>query len=68
MLAFLMVTIALLLLSGPVERLTALYQNSFELTQLDFSTSLTLMVSGIALGLIGSWLAVGRHLREIEPV
>ncbi|MCW9023582.1 MAG: permease-like cell division protein FtsX [Gammaproteobacteria bacterium] len=67
MLAFFMVTLALLLLSGPVERLTALYQNSFELTRLDFSTSLTLMISGIALGLIGSWLAVGRHLREIEP-
>ena len=66
-LAFLMVSIVLLMLSGPVEKLTSLYQNSFELSYLDFHTNLILLGTGITLGLIGSWLAVGRHLREIEP-
>ena len=28
---------------------------------------LTLLLTGIALGLAGSWLAVGRHLSAIEP-
>ncbi|MDH5570935.1 MAG: FtsX-like permease family protein, partial [Gammaproteobacteria bacterium] len=66
-LAFLMVSIVILMLSSPVEKLTALYQNSFELSYLDVNTNLMLLGTGVALGLIGSWLAVGRHLREIEP-
>ncbi len=65
--AFLLVHLALLLLSGPVERLTALYHNSFELSRLDGATTLGLLLAGVLLGLIGSWLAVGRHLRDIEP-
>ncbi|HFQ13932.1 MAG TPA: cell division protein FtsX [Gammaproteobacteria bacterium] len=65
--AFLLVHLALLLLSGPVERLTALYHNSFELSRLDGGTTLGLLLAGVLLGLIGSWLAVGRHLRDIEP-
>ena len=66
-LAFLLVSVVLLMLSGPVEKLTSLYQNSFQLSYLDFDTNLILLGTGITLGLVGSWLAVGRHLREIEP-
>ncbi len=66
-LAFIMVYTALLLLSGPVEKLAILYHNRFELSRLDFGTALVLLVSGVMLGLVGSWLAVGRHLRDIEP-
>lgn len=66
-LAFILVYAALLLLSGPVEKLAVLYHNSFELSRLDLSTALVLMASGVMLGLVGSWLAVGRHLRDIEP-
>lgn len=67
MLAFIMVYAALLLLSGPVEKLALLYHNNFELSRLDAGTALVLLISGVMLGLVGSWLAVGRHLREIEP-
>jgi hypothetical protein len=28
---------------------------------------LVLLGGGITLGLLGSWLAVGRHLRAVEP-
>ena len=31
------------------------------------STLLVLLLGGILLGLLGSWLAVGRHLDAIEP-
>ncbi len=66
-LAFIMVYTALLLLNGPVEKLAMLYHNRFELSRLDLGTALVLLVSGVMLGLVGSWLAVGRHLRDIEP-
>ncbi len=68
LLAFIMVYTTLLLLSGPVEKLAALYHNNFELSRLDSGTALVLLLAGVMLGLVGSWLAVGRHLREIEPV
>ncbi len=67
LLAFIMIYAALLLLSGPVEKLALLYHNNFELSRLDLNTALVVLVSGVLLGLVGSWLAVGRHLREIEP-
>lgn len=65
--AIFLVSSSLLLLQGPVEQLTSLYQGSFSLANISFSTSFTLLISSIFLGLAGSWLAVGRHLREIEP-
>lgn len=65
--AYMLVTGALLTLGQPVEKLASLYHSQFQLSYLDFMTSLTLLASSIALGLGGSWLAVGRHLRDIEP-
>ncbi len=55
------------LLSGSVSQLSFLYDSQFRLGGLDFITSLSLLLSGISLGLAGSWLAVGRHLQAIEP-
>lgn len=66
-LAYLMVQISMLTISGPIETLTGLYQHNFILYGLDFGASFLLFIIGITLGLAGSWLAVGRHLREIEP-
>lgn len=65
--AILLIVVAMWLLRGPVENLTGLYQTAFTLQQLDFATVLILLIVSIGLGLAGSWLAVGRHLREIEP-
>ena len=65
--AWLLVSLSLTILSDPVERLTGLYQSQFELTGLDAATTGMLIGSSILLGLAGSWLAVGRHLRDIEP-
>ena len=60
-------TFTILTISSPIEKLTTLYQNQFELNNVSFLTTLILLVSSILLGLAGSWFAVGRHLREIEP-
>ncbi len=65
--AWLLVSFTLLSISGPVEKLTTLYQNQFELSGMSLLTTVTLLGLSILLGLFGSWFAVGRHLREIEP-
>jgi len=65
--AWLLVSFALLSIGQPLEKLTVLYQNQFELANISFLTVLILLGISIFLGLAGSWFAVGRHLREIEP-
>jgi cell division transport system permease protein len=55
------------LLGDPVSRLSYLYNSQFALVGLDLETTVSLLGSGILLGLTGSWLAVGRHLQAIEP-
>lgn len=65
--AWLLVTVSLLLLSQPIETLTGLYQNKIALHALSFGATLVLIIGSVLLGLSGSWFAVGRHLREIEP-
>jgi len=67
MIAVILITSALLIISGPVEHLTGLYKSQFELSYLGFGSILNLLMASTLLGLLGSWLAVGRHLREIEP-
>lgn len=65
--ALILVYLALFLMSSPVERLAGLYQTPFSLHKMDFGTIITILALSVGLGLAGSWLAVGRHLREIEP-
>ncbi|WP_232023946.1 permease-like cell division protein FtsX [Sulfurivermis fontis] len=62
-----MIQVSLLFLAGPVAGLAGLYGSDFRLHGLDLLTALALFSGGCLLGLLGSWLAVGRHLREIEP-
>ncbi len=68
LIACLLVSIALWLLSGPVNRLSSLYESGYQLATLDPETILALLGLSVTLGLLGSWLAVGRHLDAIEPV
>lgn len=66
--AWLLIAISMQLLRGPVKQLANLYASDFQLIGLGFGHSLILLLSGITLGLLGSWIAVKRHLRAIEPV
>ncbi|MGM0594142.1 MAG: permease-like cell division protein FtsX [Pseudomonadota bacterium] len=63
----LMVQVSLWILAEPVNSLAGLYNSSFRLAGMDMATTGALLLGGMLLGLSGSWLAVGRHLREIEP-
>ena len=65
--AWLLVNLSFLFLQEPVKQLTALYYSQFELITLDALSSFILLLTGALLGLVGAWLAVGRHLRDIQP-
>jgi len=67
LLATLLVELAFLQLATPVGQLAGLYQSGFSLQTLAFSDTLLLLLSGALLGLLGAWLAVGRHMSAIEP-
>ena len=66
-LAWILVSLSIALLSAPVSGLASLYQSSFELSSLDAGGTLLLLLGSAGLGLGGSWLAVARHLSRVEP-
>ncbi|MEW8078617.1 MAG: permease-like cell division protein FtsX [Candidatus Thiodiazotropha endolucinida] len=65
--AWLLIAIAITLLSGPIANLAKLYESSFNLASFDIATIASLLLGSSLLGLAGAWLAVGRHLSAIEP-
>ena len=67
MLSWLIVEIGYLAISGPLARLNLLYQSQLELITFSLHDFIILLTSSTVLGLAGSWIAVARHLRRIEP-
>ena len=67
LMAWLIISISVSWLSGPVATLADLYQSEFVLLGLSFGEVILLWLSAALLGLLGAWLAVGRHLGAIEP-
>lgn len=67
LLACILVAVAVSLMDAPVGRLAGLYGSGFQLQGLGFGGALGLIAGGALLGWAGSWLAVARHLRAIEP-
>ncbi len=67
LLAWILVAGSLALLAGPVRNLAGLYGSRFELASLGLQAGTILLLGGATLGWLGSRLAVGRHLRAIEP-
>jgi cell division transport system permease protein len=65
--AAILVAISLWFLQGPVGQLAQLYDSAFQLRGLGIMGGLNLVILGGALGLSGAWLAVTRHLANIEP-
>ncbi len=65
--AWLLIGLVLLFLSTPIQNLATLYGSRFEAENLSFLATLLLISIGGLLGWLGSRLAVGRHLRAIEP-
>jgi cell division transport system permease protein len=55
------------LLTQPVYDLASLYGSEFVLQWFSGGLLLYLPLAGVTLGIVGAWLAVGRHLHAIEP-
>lgn len=66
-LAVVLVSALVLWVATPVSTLVSLYGSAFVLAGLGPGGSMALIGAGGLLGLAGAWLAVGRHLRDVEP-
>ncbi|MEZ5672813.1 MAG: permease-like cell division protein FtsX [Thiotrichaceae bacterium] len=65
--AWLVVNLSFWWLQDPVRQLAALYHSQFELIMLNMFAGMVLLLGGAVLGVLGAGLAVGRHLKEIQP-
>jgi len=65
--SWLIVEIGYLAIAAPLERLNLLYQSEMNLITFSFHDFIILITSSTLLGLAGSWIAVARHLNQIEP-
>jgi cell division transport system permease protein len=65
--AALALTLGIAWLQGPISALSELYQGNFELRGLDWNASMIMILGAAFIGLLGAWLALGRHLGQIEP-
>ncbi len=68
LIAVLLVNICLIIMNDPLAHLSTLYAHDlFSLGLMGVNHSMSLILSGCFLGLTGAWIAVGKHLRDIEP-
>ena len=67
LIASIMLFSCLMWISSSVENLASLYQSQYRLQGLGITGFLSLMLIGGLFGLGGAWIAVSRHLRDIEP-
>ena len=66
--AIILVDTSLLIINEPLAKLSSLYgENLFSLGIMGIANSSGLLFTGCFLGLLGARLAVGRHLKDIEP-
>lgn len=66
-LAWVLLALGLAWLNVTVERVASLYQSDFALFGMPFTDGVALVFGSMVLGLAGAWLAVGQHVRAIEP-
>jgi len=63
--SLILVHVALLFLVTPVNELAQLYDSKFTINGIGIRNTLHILIISSLLGLIGAWLAVGRHLRKL---
>lgn len=66
-LGWLIVTLMLLILESPVEKLSVLYNSAFELLFLSFGEFLLLLTISSALAVCGAWVVLNYQLRLLKP-
>ena len=65
--AWIIVELGFLAISGPLNQLQLLYQSDHVFVTFTMQDFGILLLSSTLLGLSGSWIAVARHLNQIEP-
>jgi cell division transport system permease protein len=65
--ATMIVGIGMMVLQEPVAKLAGLYNSQYRLLGLSFADMTNLWLTSAMLGWLGAWLAVARHLGDIEP-
>ncbi|WP_036300295.1 permease-like cell division protein FtsX [Methylomarinum vadi] len=65
--AWLIITIMVLVLQGPLERLSLLYDGSFHILYLNFTETFLLLFFSSFSGALGAWLVLHSQLRQIKP-
>jgi len=65
---WLIVSIVLLILKNPVEKLSSLYNSGFELQFLSFFEFISLLILASLLAMLGSWAVMVYQLRRIRPL
>lgn len=64
--AWALIAIGVALLREPISNLAAAYEGQFRLSGLGLVEALVMLASAAAIGWIGAWLAVSRHIRRIK--
>jgi len=67
LLALLLVTIMLLILQGPIENLSILYDGSFDINYFSFLDIMILLSFSSLLSVIGAWIVLHFQLQKIKP-
>jgi len=65
--AWFIVTIIMLILKYPVEKLSGLYDDAFHVQFLGFTETLALLFISSVLGVVGSWIVLHFQLRQLKP-
>ncbi len=65
--AWFIVTITMLVLKQPVEKLSGLYDGAFHILFLGFMDTLTLLAISSMLGIAGSWIVLHFQLQRLKP-
>ncbi len=65
--AWLLVSIIMLVLQGPIEELSGLYDGSFDLSYFSFIDIISLLSISSFLGVLGAWIVLHYQLQEIKP-
>jgi len=65
--AWFIVTVLMLILRQPVEKLSGLYENGFHLLFLSFTETLAVLSISSALGVLGSWAVLVYQLQHTKP-
>ena len=67
LMAWVLLGIFIALIQGPVQSLAQMYQSQFVIDGMGSTQALALVLTGVGLSFIGSWISATRHLQAIEP-